>query len=138
VAYFEVPIPGRFSLPADTIQYILHRLKAKSLAKRKRKQDPARYGVETNYAIFCGWLLKQKQRDDRRAWLVRTWLEFRHEAPEKLNSLVKAVGPVLESLDAHTEVGGNQITDSIRKFEPILYPLPALNFTEPRPRVLAL
>jgi hypothetical protein len=47
-----------------------------------------RYGTETNYKILREWLLKMKKQPAKRvAWLVRTCLKYRREAPDKLKEV---------------------------------------------------
>jgi hypothetical protein len=112
-------------LTRRTILNILHRLGAKPLAKRERINAPAKYGVETNFAILREWLVRyEKQPGNRRAWLVRTLLKYKHDSPEHFKDLIQAILPVLESLGINTEEKIKEFRAYVLQCEPILYPPP--------------
>jgi len=112
-------------LTRRTIHNVLRRIKAAPLDKRHRRNDPARYGVETNFAVLCQWLIRyEKKPDHRRAWLVRTLLKCAHEMPDRLEALVGVLMPVFKSLGIENPANSPPFLEYYRKCEARLYPPP--------------
>jgi hypothetical protein len=110
-------------LTRRTLQNVLRRIKASPLATRHLKNEPARYGPDTNFAVLREWLIKyEKNAKHRRAWLVRTLLKYAHELPEHLKTLFEAVMPVFNSLGIENPGNSPQFLEYYRQCKAILYP----------------
>ena len=113
-------------ISARQLQNVLRRLKAEPLqAKRarKRKNEPLRYGVETNMKVLCEWLIRYiKDPGTRRAWLVKTCLKCKHEAAEHLDRMKEAIMPALLSLNINSGETLEDFVNYVKKVDQILYP----------------
>lgn len=113
-------------LTRRTILNVLRRIKATPLNTRHRRNDPGRYGAESNFDVLREWLIRyQKKPEHRRAWLVRTLLKCAHETPDRLEALVGAVMPVFKSLGIENPASSPHFLEYYRKCEARLYPLPS-------------
>jgi hypothetical protein len=110
-------------LTRRTIQNVLRRIKAAPLESRHRRNEPARYGTETNFAVLRAWLIQyEKKPENRRAWLVRTLLKCAHEMPDHLETLAGALMPVFKSLGIENPANSPQFLEYYRQCEARLYP----------------
>lgn len=128
-------------MSARQLRNVLHRLNAEPLqdkSTRKRRNEPLRYGVETNLKVFCEWLIRyQKDLEVRRAWLVKTCLKYKHEKREHFQSFLDAIMPVLKSLDLNSGDALEQFIKYHHEVDRLLYPPPPA-FSMDMPGISAL
>ena len=111
------------------IRNILTRLKAKPLKpikSRLRKNEPSLYPPVTNLKILREWLVVyEKDPDRRRAWLAKTLLKYKNEAPDNFDDFITAISPLFLKLGMNTEDKIKGFTDYCRQIEPLLHSPPS-------------
>lgn len=107
-----------------TLQNTIDRMGAKPVAPRKRRNEPARFGPATNYALLCHWLIQQVPDDRaRRGFLARTLIHCQQQSPQHYDRLFEEVRPVLKSLCVLTPAQDREFSAYLEECRRVLYPV---------------
>lgn len=86
-------------LSRRTIQNLVDRLAARPVVARNRRNEPARYDLETNYAVLRDWLTRYvKDKDRQKALIVRSLIYCQHKTPEHFDRLFDTLHPIIQEL----------------------------------------
>lgn len=110
-------------LSRRTVKNILDRAGARPLEGRKRPNEPARYGQDSNAVVLQAWLIQHvKNLDARRALLAQTLAQCKHDMPEHFGRMVEAIIPVVQSLGITTEEQVKEFKAYLAECEQIMFP----------------